>query len=316
MKHLAQLSAVLVFATGLATLGCGGDDDTSGGGSGGTTATGGSGGTATGGSAGAGGSGGTAGSAGGGAGGGSGGALAAVGYVVATQGKGADGTTDIGLVEAAFASSPDQLPLLPEFIYDIPDAATCTSKVMGECKIADCPQHTSLIDAQAGKITVGSYELNPDATDEYTGLQFLNTVAFKPGDSLTVSAEGGSVGAFTETLTVPPLITVTAPVVTNNKLDLPLGTDFDVTWTNGGTGSVVVQILSGTSTAGKHLTCRFDAAKGTATVPAATLAELSGAATGMLRIGTVEAKQVSAGPSTVSLVVSTLPVMGALATYK
>jgi len=316
MKHLGQVSAVLAFATGLATLGCGGDDDKPGGGSGGTTATGGSGGTATGGSAGAGGSGGTAGSAGGGAGGGSGGALAAVGYVVATQGKGADGTTDIGLIEAAFATSPDKLPLGPEFIYDIPDAATCTSKVIGECKIADCPQHTSLTDAQAGKITVGSYELNPDTADEYTGLSFPNTVAFKPGDSLTVSAAGGSVGAFTETLTVPSLITVTAPVLTSGKLDLPLGTDFDVTWTNGGTGSVVVQIGGGTSTNSKLLTCRFDASKGAATVPVATLAELSGSAMGPLSIGKVESKQVTVGPSTVTLVVSTLPIMAAIATYK
>jgi hypothetical protein len=197
---------------------------------------------------------------------------------------------------------------------------SCTQRTVGPCSVARCdynggaPRTTNL---SAGAITItggmpGTITFSPlsDGSYDYSG-----TYSFAAGETLDVSAAGGTVPAFTASVTFPTAITVTAP--TTGTIDR--SQDLAIAWT-GGDASVLAKIQEGTSDRGVLIQCVFDASAGSGTIPAGALSDLeavalgSGGNEGDLSVDSVSIQKVSPGglPVTVtagSNAFSALPVV-------
>lgn len=106
------------------------------------------------------------------------------------------------------------------------------------------------------------------------------------GETGSITAEGGDVGAFSQDVTFPLLLINTNPVVENADADYlieaPRSQDLTLTWDRGAPGiTYFVQrdgdIEDGTNS--YRLTCQFDSALGTATIPADLLSRMPSGST-------------------------------------
>jgi hypothetical protein len=102
------------------------------------------------------------------------------------------------------------------------------------------------------------------------------TAIYAGGDTFTLSGAGGpDLPVFgPQTLVTPSDVVVTAPVCGGTCPDLNRTMDLPVTWTGGGAGKVVVTFETIATMQVVLLQCKFDAAGGSGTVPAAVLAKL------------------------------------------
>ena len=103
-----------------------------------------------------------------------------------------------------------------------------------------------------------------------------NSAFFAGGDTLTVSGAGGpDLPSFAaQTLVAPSGIKLTSPSCSAGCPDLDRTTDLVLTWTGGGAGKVTVTLETISDTSLVLLECKFAAAGGTGTVPAALLQKL------------------------------------------
>jgi len=117
-------------------------------------------------------------------------------------------------------------------------------------------------------------------------------------DQLTFSASGATVPAFSGQLVFPSLVTVTSGTPTVLRLS-----GFTATW-DATTSPVVILINQYPSSApGLHVSCTFDGAAGTGTVPAAALTDVMTTVSVSIAIETQTTATVMAGEYPVELLV-------------
>jgi hypothetical protein len=161
-------------------------------------------------------------------------------------------------------------------------ATDCKQHVVGACEMIACgvvttpPVDTTgmLAGLSAGTITVtrangDELVLEPDSNNRYVGSAH-EIAPISDGEKVTVAVTGSEqVPAFTETVALTG-----AQRLTTSEVDVANGADAEITWTGSKTGRVVLVSGIGDLTAGRvgDVTCRFDAAPGRGTIPAALLA--------------------------------------------
>lgn len=95
------------------------------------------------------------------------------------------------------------------------------------------------------------------------------------GETLTLSAPGATVPAFSQTLTAPTPVTVTSPSCTVAGCgSLSRAGALTFTWTGGGSSDVVLLLASSGGGQAGVVECRVAASAGTFTVPAADMMKL------------------------------------------
>ena len=206
---------------------------------------------------------------------------------------GGDGSVGTGqgsgviLVTQLVTASATQVSVVAAFYPTEVLPAGCTRTMVAGCVATSCPDimgvlHSSL---NAGTITVtGTGPASPatltfgpiggDAgIDGYQGLK-AQSKFYNDGAMLSASGAGGpDLPAFaTQTLVAPTDIVLTAPACANVVCaNFARSTDATLTWTGGGAGKVGVTYITDTDNGSKTLSCSFDAAAGTGTVPSAAL---------------------------------------------
>ena len=276
----------------LAAAACGGGSGSDGGLGGGAAAGGGSGG-----------------SGGGAAGGGSGGG-------VADAGISKSGT--INLTQSCPSPSPC-FGFANASFYTLQNAQSqyaCTYSTQGSCSVGVC----SATDAgtfnaapeSAGVITIagtlgGDLSLNFDSDGGYVQAYVQRTV-FQGGETLTVSAAGAAVPAFSgKSVTAPSDVVLTAPALTVSTgfwAPLSRSSDYQVAWADAGTAPVVANFQATKGGALVLVSCTFMSSPGT--VPAAAVNMLSGSSDGyqtFLSIGPETSTTFKAGDYSVAFVV-------------
>lgn len=204
----------------------------------------------------------------------------------------------------------------------------CTQRTQGACTINECttpatdggaaPQDAGASNngaRSAGVITISGggqmVQLMPGADNQYmTSNQQVQV--FAPGTALTVSAAGDPMGvpAFTGMLTMPSAVTVTAPMLSfTAATPISRSQALAAAWTGGTTGKVSVVLVSSQSSSSVTVSCSFDAAGGTGTVPADIMALLP-AGTGTIAVGSTDTREQMAGDYKVTLTSSALGLMG------
>jgi hypothetical protein len=159
--------------------------------------------------------------------------------------------------------------------------------INSQCDYTACPATAGVVDAgalpsfQAGTVTIGGPTI-PDGglalavtSGSYPELaSTVSTPYFHGGDSITFAAPGdpGSVGAFSFSMPAPADVVVTSPSFASGNVVIARGTDFPVTWQPGIAGTamaVTLYQLDATGGASKLVSCVFDAATGSGTLPSA-----------------------------------------------
>ncbi|HEY8038400.1 MAG TPA: hypothetical protein VIF15_01345 [Polyangiaceae bacterium] len=110
---------------------------------------------------------------------------------------------------------------------------------------------------------------------------------FGDGETLQISATGGTVPAFSASLVAPTIATVVSPAMpdieSSNLLVLSGAADLTLAWTHGGAGQVGVLLAGGTGSTSTWASCAFTASAGSGTVPQAVIQTM--ASPGMLYVG-------------------------------
>jgi hypothetical protein len=158
----------------------------------------------------------------------------------------------------------------------------------------------------AGLVTIaGTRELvslPPSSSLTYGTFQSLD-VLWAGGETLTFSATGADVPAFTDSIIAPAQMQITSATVMPppSQVDDPIidkSQDFTVTWAAPSFG--MVEITMSDPVVEHQLRCKFEASAGTATIPSTSLMKLL-ANLGWFTIGTVGANHVFAGDWSVAL---------------
>lgn len=155
-------------------------------------------------------------------------------------------------------------------------AGICSVReTVGPCDVSHCMPGPPAGQTSAGAITITGAQqpitLTPMSDKSYA--QFTTAASlFAGGESITFSAAGADVPAFSHTLTTPSKTTVTSPVEPATQLMVPRGAEYSVRWSGGRAG--VVQVLLFASNPDIRLLCRFSASGGTGNVPVAALMKL------------------------------------------
>lgn len=156
-------------------------------------------------------------------------------------------------------------------------SGACTSYTYGPVPVDDAGYLESW-QVSAGDITFTgantpvTLPFNPDGG---YGQRMTNTPWWSGGEALTISAAGAEVPAFTTTLQVPEYATVSAPDLRDQgtPLAVPRSNDLQLSWT-GGSGTLHLQMWSGSTSANGTVVCDFPASQHAGTVPAALLQKL------------------------------------------
>lgn len=158
-----------------------------------------------------------------------------------------------------------------------PDGTTQT-KTVGPCVVETIGNGAAAqeTDLSAGVVHVTggskSIDLTPKSDNTYapsTGATSL----YSGGETLSVTAEGKDVPAFTTTLTAPGTITLAAPVVTAGALTVKRSTGVTATFSGTSSGVVVLYFSATSASMAFSATCTFDAAAGSGSVPPAAFAD-------------------------------------------
>jgi hypothetical protein len=179
------------------------------------------------------------------------------------------------------------------------------TSTVGPCEIEEGGVRATSVDADANTITItGTHpdvKLLPDVHNHYLGYT-QQTPLWSGAESLTITANGGEVPAFTQNLNAPGPVTITAPVPTNSTGDVAVSASQDLvmTWT-GGLGTVQLLMVSEFPGTDVNVQCRFPASDGTGTVPQAALAAVNVGPVDYA-IGSIDDAEVIAGDWTVDVV--------------
>ncbi len=222
-----------------------------------------------------------------------------------------------GSVVAAFSTIVSSGP---------PNSGTsCTTQTVGSCTSSRCvtvdagtpvDAGFTLTQDSAGVITIagtkldGGVTLVPSADNTYAALSATSRLS-AVGDTLTVSAAGATVPAFSgKTVVTPASVTVTAPgCAASNCGSIPRNAPLLVTWTGGTVGTVTVSAFVGVGAETSIVQCSYDASAGTGTVPTAALGTLP-AGMGSFSVSVANKTTFTAGSYDVSLAVQGSGVAG------
>jgi hypothetical protein len=184
------------------------------------------------------------------------------------------------------------------FAVMAPTSAACTAIKAQGCSVSACDltggtmsDPRNLVGAlNAGTITIaasgGSLKL-PYGDGSYNADG--ETQLFVGGSAISIAGGGGAdLPAFAaQRLVAPTDIVVTSPSCSVDSLrsdagcgDLDRTTDLSVTWTGGGAGIVVAHLETATDTTATYVSCVFEAAGGSGTIPATILGMLKGGPVG------------------------------------
>jgi hypothetical protein len=174
----------------------------------------------------------------------------------------------------------------------------CKTSMEGTCSITECttPQGgtqtggnpTATKAPDAGEITIaGSTTVKLDAA--------ADTGAYKPGSGqvelfaagadISVKAAGATVPAFDQKVVGPGQITVTSTwPAAGTAFDVDRTKDINLVWTGGTAGDVTASLVSNASGKTGTVSCKFPAADGKGTIPAAALAKLVVTAQGAISV--------------------------------
>jgi hypothetical protein len=138
----------------------------------------------------------------------------------------------------------------------------------------------------AGTLTIGgttpAFSLTYDTvTAQYAVVPAVPSdhLLFTGGETITFSAAGADVPAFTATLVAPAQLTITSPALPVGAFAIDTSKDLVFVWTGASVGKVTFNIgttttSTATAVARSLLSCRFDASALTGTIPIATLRKL------------------------------------------
>jgi hypothetical protein len=200
--------------------------------------------------------------------------------------------------------------------------SNCQLQVMGDCWVLLCDltdggQQTPTGAAEsAGTITIGgtapefSLAFDP-STMKYAAAPPVPTdrPIFAGGETITFSASGAGVVAFSDRLVAPAPLVVTSPVLTSNALSVDASKDLIFGWSGSSAGMLHFNLRTATIVASSLVSCQFEASALTGTIPAAMLQKLqkTGASTtGTLTTDHSNAKEVPAGDHLVHLAVGSI----------
>jgi hypothetical protein len=201
-----------------------------------------------------------------------------------------------------------------------PSLPSCQSETEGECVSYVCapfvqaeagttidagsptPPNAGVISVSGARIPAGT-KLTPGTDGKYPALQQSGLDAWSGGETLSISAVGAEVPAFSGTVTAPaPSVALTSPAIsTTQKAEIDRSKALAVAWSGAGAGTLTVSATASVPGGGSAVvTCRFDASKGTGQMPTKLLAKLPAGDGGFgASISTTE--QVKAGSYTVTL---------------
>jgi hypothetical protein len=156
----------------------------------------------------------------------------------------------------------------------------CPTMTVSGCRFRDCPSPDmggSALDVNAGAITVmtptGSNTLSPQSNGSYLPLTLSSPLWAQTGAKVNVSATGADYAPFAVTVDGPTTITVTNPLA-GGTVDVPRTADFSLSWVDGTTGHVTVEIAAGT----QDLACDFVVTADSGIVPRQALSMLTAGA--------------------------------------
>jgi hypothetical protein len=112
----------------------------------------------------------------------------------------------------------------------------------------------------------------------------VSDALFAGDEMISVSAAGGDVGAFSQQLRAPSLITLTAPELQSESFVVDTTRDLGVSWTGGPEGEVQVYLAGIAESDVRTVTCTAPVNSGTLTVGSVLLGDFLAYDTGLLLI--------------------------------
>jgi hypothetical protein len=198
------------------------------------------------------------------------------------------GTVSAGLIGvSSFSSSAGISSAMEAFFWPTPyfTSPTCTYATSGSCVLSTCGLVKPPDGGYGGFVSAGTLTLtggaktvtitpNPDGT--YPPWSDTTAMLFTGGETLTLSASGATVSAFSTSLTAPAQILVSTPALPapGSKLAVARSADFPMSWIGGGTGNAQAILSAITSTNRGDIVCTVPASKGALTIPASLLMQL------------------------------------------
>jgi hypothetical protein len=165
---------------------------------------------------------------------------------------------------------------------------SCTTTVSGACKLEVCvapPPAPPFASAGTLTLTGGTHTLTvaPMANGSYSQLVDATQTLWSGGETLTLTASGATVPAFSTSVTAPAPIVVAAPAAPAGgaKLTVSRSSDLTFTWTGGGGATVGGGISAVYGSTAESVTCTVPASAGTFTLPASLIAQLPASPTGV-----------------------------------
>lgn len=174
--------------------------------------------------------------------------------------------------------------------------SSCTTTAFGDCSLFTCTPSDpttdptidpstlpSLVRLEAGTLTVsgadGGFTSVGSPSGETKTYAFATSGDIVGEEALTVTATGGTIAAFTSAITIPlaPLLLgPSVPTSSAGRVDVSVSRSADLvlTWDARATGTTLelVSVLPAAAGTTTQLSCRFDTASGTGTIPQAALA--------------------------------------------
>ncbi|OGQ77307.1 MAG: hypothetical protein A2289_00095 [Deltaproteobacteria bacterium RIFOXYA12_FULL_58_15] len=198
---------------------------------------------------------------------------------------------------ATFHTSSLQVSFGPRRASD----PNCSVVDAGACSKTTCVSGGARPSAGAIAVTGGLQTpvASPDSNGIYTvsGLASSQSL-FSTGTSLSVTATGADVPAFTESVVTPVSITVSSPTFTTGAITVDTSADLSVAW-SGATAGEVLLVAGGTISASSStvvMYCRYDAVDGSGTVPASILSGFSSVDThSVLAVGLASVNEFTLG---------------------
>ena len=228
-------------------------------------------------------------------------------------GGGAGGQADVGVGAVMGISGTylgtDGSVLTALFSYaSFGDATDCSDSNDGDCVITVCNlgvggggtggASSGTDRPSAGTLHLSGGERNVDLPPRADGSYAADadlSLLFTGGQTITMAADGADIPAFSEQLTAPALVTVTAPDFTDGTVDVATASPLTVTWTGGTTDEVHLRLSGNDSVTSTSVLCTYTASDGTGTVSAAALGTLSSYGTGAISIATDTSTTIDAG---------------------
>ncbi|MGH7282068.1 MAG: hypothetical protein ACRELY_11130 [Polyangiaceae bacterium] len=204
----------------------------------------------------------------------------------ADSGAGSDGST-LHVDDGGFYNSEIAISVVEGvagagagFSTPAPLSDVCPDIAAGDCVLFDCgggQMHGYATDSEsAGTLTISGgtpsdvVTLTLQADHAYEGFA-ADASVFETGTPVTFMGTGAAVPAFSQTLTLPSLPTLTSPTISSGTLTIDRTTDFAMTWSGGNADVVAVSILS----SNKQIACEFPATASSGVIPSTLLTHLS-----------------------------------------